>query len=217
MCPEAAKVRAVQTFDPPETKSGVRSFLGLTGYYRRFIPDYASIAVPLTDLTRKSRPNRVVWTPECALAFEKLKAALCSSPVLKSPEWDKTFILQTDASGRGVGAVLSQLKDGSDQPLAYFSRKLLPREERYSTIEKECLAIRLGVQAFHVYLVGRTFVIQTDHRSLEWLDRMKGTNARLTRWSLVLQSYDFRVEYRTGRRNGNADGLSRQWDGINPS
>ena len=116
-----------------------------------------------------------------------------------------------------VGAVLSQLKDGSDQPLAYFSRKLLPREERYSTIEKECLAIRLGAQAFHVYLVGRTFVIQTDHRSLEWLDWMKGTNARLTRWSLVFQSYDLGMEYHTGRRNGNADGLSCQWDGINPS
>ena len=216
--PEAAKIRAIQTFEPPETKSSVRSFLGLTGYYRRFIPDYASIAVPLTDLTRKSKPNRVIWTPECASSFEKLKTALCSSAVLKSPEWDKTFLLQTDASGRGVGAVLSQPgKDGHDQPLAYFSKKLLPREERYSTVEKECLAIKLGVQAFHVYLVGHTFVIQTDHRSLEWLDRMKGTNDRLTRWSLMLQNYDFHVEYRTGRKNGNADGLSRQWDGINSS
>ena len=159
----------------------------------------------------------MVWTPEFASAFKKLKAALCSSPVLKSSEWDNTFILQTDASGCGVGVVLSQLKEGSDQPLAYFSRKLLPREEWYSIIEKECLAIRLGVQACHVYLVGRTFVIQRDHRSLEWLDRMKGTIARLTHWSLMLQSYNFRVEYYTGRKNGNANGLSRQWDGINPS
>ena len=172
--------------------------------------------MPLTDLTQKTKPNQVVWTPECAAAFDQLKEFLCSSPVLKSPDWDKPFILQTDASNRGVGAVLSQPDaDGSDRPVAYFSRKLLPREERYSTIEKECLAIKLGVQAFQVYLIGRTFTIQTDHRSLAWLDRMKDANARLTRWSLLLQSYTFNVEYRAGGKNGNVDGLSRQWDCIN--
>ena len=216
VCPESAKIEAVQNFEQPTTKTRVRFFLGLTGYYRKFIPDYATIAAPLSDLTSKAKPNQVVWTPECADAFDRLRHILCSFPVLKSPEWDKPFILQTDASGRGVGAVLSQAgDDGGDRPVAYFSRKLLPREERYSTIEKECLAIKLGVQAFHVYLVGCTFVIQTDHRSLEWLNRMKGMNARLTRWSLMLQNYDFRIEYRTGRKNGNADGLSRQWDSIN--
>ena len=214
VCPEAAKIQAVRSFEQPVTKSGVRSFLGLAGYYRKFVPDYAAIAAPLTDLTRKSKPSHVVWTPECDDAFNQLKDSLCSSPVLKSPEWDKTFVLQTDASGRGVGAVLSQAgEDGSDRPVVYFSRKLLPREEKYSTTEKECLAIKLGVQAFHVYLIGRSFVIQTDHRSLEWLDRMKSSNARLARWSLMLQSYDFRIEYRAGHKNGNADGLSRQWDG----
>ena len=214
--PESVKIEAVRSFEQPTTKTRVRAFLGLTGYYRKFISDYAAIAAPLTDLTRKSEPNQVVWTPECATAFDRLKNSLCSSPVLKSPEWNKTFVLQTDASGRGVGAVLSQNgEDGGDKPVAYFSRKLLPREERYSTIEKECLAIKLGVQAFHVYLVGQPFVIQTDHRSLEWLDRMKGANARLTRWSLMLQGYDFRIEYRTGRKNSNANGLSRQWDSIN--
>ena len=98
-----------------------------------------------------------------------------------------TVVVQTDASERGVGAVLSQQSvDGQDHPLAFFSKKLLPREQRYSTVEKECLAIRLGVQAFRVYLLGRTFTIQTDHRALQWLDRLKDTNARLTRWSLAL-------------------------------
>ena len=113
----------------------------------------------------------------------------------------------------GVGAVLNQLdEDGNDHPISYFSRKLLPREERYSTVEKECLAIKLGVQSFRVYLLGRPFIIQTDHRSLEWLDRLKENNARLTRWSLSLQPYQFRVQYRPGKANANADALSRAGD-----
>ena len=154
VCPESAKIEAVRNFEQPTTKTRVRSFLGLTGYYRKFIPDYATVAAPLTDLTRKTKPNQVEWTPECAAAFDQLKDSLCLSPVLKSPDWDKLFILQTDASDRGIGAVLSQPDaDGGDRPVAYFSQKLLPREERYSTI-KECLAIKLGVQAFHVYLSG---------------------------------------------------------------
>ena len=135
---------------------------------------------------------------------------MCTTPVLQSPDFSKEFILQTDASDRGVGAILSQHDgDGYDHPTAYFSRKLLPREERYSTIEKECLAIKLGTEAFRVYLLGKPFVIQTDHRSLEWLDRLKANNSRLTRWSLSLQPFQFRVEYRTGKSNGNADALSR--------
>ena len=128
------------------------------------------------------------------------------------PDFSKHSALQTDASERGVEAVLGQVgNDGLDHPVAYFSRKLLPREEKYSTIEKECLAIKLSIQAFHVYLMGRDFRVQTDHRSLEWLNRMKDMNARLTRWSLFLQSYCFTIEYRTGRSNGNADALSRAW------
>ena len=104
VCPEAAKIDAVKNFEQPATKSQVRSFLGLTGYYRKFIPGYATVAVPLTDLTRKAKPNQVPWSPECSTAFIRLKQALCSSPVLKSPDFEKTFILQTDASDRGVGA-----------------------------------------------------------------------------------------------------------------
>ena len=118
--------------------------------------------------------------------------------------------MQTDASDRGVGAVVCQRDDtGDEHPVAYYSRKLLPREERYSTIEKECLAIKLGIQAFRVYLLERPFVIETDHRSLEWLDRLKGHNSRLTRWSLELQPYDFKVRHRAVRDNQNADALFR--------
>ena len=150
------------------------------------------------------------WDSECNRAFEKLKEFLCSTPVLWSPDFTREFVLQTDASDFGVGAVLSQFDDeGTDHPIAYFSRKLLPREQRYSTVEKECLAIKLGTQAFRVYLLGRQFTIQTDHRALQWLDRLKETNGRLTRWSLALQPFQFKVQHRAGKANANADALSR--------
>ena len=208
--PEESKVKSVKSFPTPKTKKNVRTFLGLTGYYRKFIPDYASIAVPLTELTRKSAPCTITWNAECEKAFQKLKDLLCCSPVLSSPDFNREFVLQTDASEFGVAAVLSQYdKNNEDHPIAYFSRKLLPREQRYSTVEKECLAIKLGVQAFHVYLLGRPFIIQTDHRSLEWLNRLKDNNARLTRWSLSLQPFQFCINHRPGKANSNADALSR--------
>ena len=208
--PDPDKRRAVQEFPIPETKKQIRSFLGLTGYYRKFIENYSIIAAPLSDLTKKMLPERIRWTRECEQAFAKLKESLCESPILKSPDFSKQFLLQTDASNRGAGAVLSQLDDsGHDRPIAYFSRKFLPREQRYSTIEQECLAIKLAVEVFNMYLVGRHFVIQTDHRSLKWLNSLKENNSRLTRWSLALQPYSFEVVHRPGSANGNADALSR--------
>ena len=131
-----------------------RVFHVLTGYYRRFIPNFASLAAPLTDLTRKRAPMRVSWSKECEQAFKSLKGCLCSDPVLRSPNFEKQFILQTDASNRGIGAVLSQCdKESQEHPVAYYSRKLLPREERYSTIEKECLAIKEAIHHFRTYSI----------------------------------------------------------------
>ena len=208
--PESSKVEAITRFTTPQTKREVRTFLGLAGYYRKFIPDFATIAAPLTDLTRKNAPNLVSWSPASEGAFTELKSRMCSSSILQSPDFTKPFVVHTDASERGVGAVLSQLDDdGNDYPVSYYSRKLLPREERYATVEKECLAIRLAVHAFRVYLLGRPFTIQTDYRALEWLDRLKDNNSRLTRWSLSLQPFQFTVQYRKGAENGNADALSR--------
>ena len=190
-------------------KTEVRAFLGMTGYYRRFIANYTEITSTLTDLVKKSAPNKVLWSDECNSAFTTLKKLLCSSPVLSSPDFSREFILQTDASDRAVGAVLSQVnKIGEEHPVGYFSRKLLSREERYSTIEKECLAIKMGVEAFSVYLLGRDLVIQTDHRALQWLNTLKDNNPRLTRWSLTLQAYLFSVRHRPGATNSNADALS---------
>ena len=208
--PEPSKVLVVKQFEAPKTKTQVRAFLGLTGYYRRFIPNNAAVALPLTELTKKMAPTNVTWTAKCEAAFQELKRLLCSTPVLASPDFEKPFILQTDASEYGVGAVLSQRDaQGCDHPIAYFSRKLLPREVRYSTVEKECLAIKLGMETFRVYLLGRKFTVETDHRSLVWLNKLKESNSRLTRWSQALQPFNYSVVHRAGLSNGNADALSR--------
>ena len=123
-----------------------------------------------------------MWNEGCQRAFETLKKALISEPVLSSLDVSKTLIVQTDASDRGVGAVLSQVQeDGQEHPVGYCSQKLLARELRYSSIEKECLAIKLALDAFKVYLLGRKFVVQTNHRALEWLEKLKENNARLCR------------------------------------
>ncbi len=208
--PEGSKILAIEKYPVPVTKKQVRSFLGLSGYYRRFIPNYATIAYSLTELTRKVNPERIEWAEECSKAFEELKRILMSKPVVSSPDFSKSFVLQTDASEVGVGAILSQAdKEGLDHPVAYFSRKLLPRERKYSTVEKECLAIKLGVEVFWVYLYGKPFQIQT---ALQWLDSVKDSNNRLLRWSLMLQPYTFTIQHRKGVDNANADCLSRiEW------
>ena len=208
--PDQQKIAGVQSYPVPATKKNVRAFLGLVGYYRRFVPDFASIATPLTNLTKKRYPEKVVWDDACEGAFQKLKAALVAKPVLKVADPTEPFVLQTDASNFGLGAVLSQNgDDGCEHPVAYASRKLLPREVNYAVVEKECLAIVWALKFFHVYLYGQEFAIETDHKPLSWLDRMKSTNARLTRWSLQIQPYRFEMRYRKGTDNGNADGLSR--------
>ncbi|XP_071818156.1 uncharacterized protein [Apostichopus japonicus] len=180
--PEECKVEAIINWPTPLTKTDVRSFLGLTGYYRKLIPDFSQIASPLTDLTKKSKPTVIEWTEGCEQAFLSLKKLITCKPVLKSPDFEKDFILQCDASERGIGSVLSQIgEDGSEHPIIYISRKLSRSEEVYSTIEKECLAIVWAVQKLYVYLFGRNFLIQTDHKPLVWLDQMKLHNKRLTR------------------------------------
>ena len=212
MKPDSEKVKAVVEYPRPITKTHIRSFLGLAGYYRKFIPNFAEIASPLTDLTKKSAPVNVVWNDECEQAFQLLKQTLVSVPVLNSPDFSNDFVLQTDASNRGLGAVFSQKgKDGEEHPVMYLSRKLLPREENYPIIEKECLAIVWAVQKLHKYLYGRLFTIQTDHKPLTWLEQMKGSNRRLVGWSLLLQPYKIKVEHKPGTNNNNADALSRMY------
>ncbi|XP_044843600.1 uncharacterized protein LOC123349509, partial [Mauremys mutica] len=170
--PLVGKVQALADCPTPTTKRQVRQFLGLAGYYRRFIPQFASIAAPLTELLKKNSPRQVRWTAECEVAFQTLKDRLCQEPVLYSPDFDKPFILQTDASKTGVGAVLSQDMEGGDHPVIYLSRKLFPRERNYSVIEKEALAVKWACDALRFFLLGAPFTLVTDHAPLQWLMRM---------------------------------------------
>ncbi|CAJ0945859.1 unnamed protein product [Ranitomeya imitator] len=201
--PEPDKVGVIVNWPTPVTKKQVMSFLGTAGYYRRFVQHYSSLAKPLTDLTRKKLPHIVNWTDGCEGAFQALKTALCNDPVLKAVDSSRPFLVQTDASEFGLGAVLSQV-DSEDQehPVLYLSRKLLPREVAYSTIEKECLAIVWALQRLQPYLYGHTFTVVTDHNPLRWLNAMCGTNGRLLRWSLALQQFDFTIEHKRAKSMG---------------
>lgn len=212
--PLTAKIDAVANYKKPVTKKDVLAFLGLTGYYRRFIPMYASIAAPLSDATRKEHPNKVLWTEAANEAFSTLKQALSQEPVLQAPRIGETFCIQTDASLRGIGGVLSQKDElGRDRPIAYFSKKFNAAEQKYATVEQECLAIVRTIQHFRPYLAGVPFEVETDHACLRFLHAFKDTNSKLTRWALLLQEYSFSVRHKPGVKNGNADGLSRQaWD-----
>ncbi|KAG6922970.1 hypothetical protein G0U57_000322, partial [Chelydra serpentina] len=149
------------------------------------------------------------WTRSCEDAFQELKASLCRGPVLYSPNFDEGFILQTDASEVGLGAVLSQDVDGQDHPVLYISRKLFPREKNYAVVEKEALAVKWACDALRYYLLGNPFILVTDHAPLQWLNRMKDNNMRIQRWYLALQPYAFTVRHRAGKDHANADFLSR--------
>ncbi len=211
--PQIDKTAAVAACPSPKTKKEVRQFLGLAGYYRRFVPNFSDLTSPLTDLTKKEAPDPVQWTELCQQALTKVKAALCGGPLLHSPNFDLPFLLQTDASDRGLGAVLAQVVGGEERPVLYLSRKLSKRETRYSTVEKECLAIRWAVLTLRYYLLGREFTLCSDHAPLQWLHRMKDTNARITRWYLALQPFKFKVVHRPGAQMAVADFLSRNGGG----
>ena len=208
--PQEAKLCAIQNWPRPVTKKQVRGFCGLCSYYRRFIHHYSTLAAPLTDLTTKKHSRMVQWTPAAEEAFCNLKRALCSEPVLTSPDFSKEFVVQADASEVGLGAVLTQISEGEEHPVLYLSRKLEPREMNYSTVEKECLAIKWALETLKYYLLGRRFTLVTDHSPLQWMAKNKETNGRVTRWFLSLQPFNFSVIHRPGRHHGNADALSRR-------
>ena len=207
--PMEDKLGKIAEAKPPTTKKQLRSFLGLAGYYRKFVPNFATVAKPLTDATKKHLPNTVSWNPELQSSFDQLKSMLTSQPVCILPDMQKKFVLRTDASDYGLGAVLLQEQGGDLKMVACGSRKLSGAEIGYSTIEKECYAIVWGVGKFSPYLHGKEFVIQSDHRPLEYLQGMKAKNRRLMRWALQLQPYSFVIQAIPGAENVGADFLSR--------
>ncbi|CAF4511126.1 unnamed protein product, partial [Didymodactylos carnosus] len=209
--PDPEKLRAVRDFPVPFKVKGVRSFLGLTGYYRRFIRSYATIAEPLLKLIRVKHSPIFVWTPECQDSFEELKQKLITSPVISYPDFNYPFILQLDASDYGLGAILAQKvpTEGDEHVIAYASRTLSETERKYSPTERECLAIVWGTQHFRPYLEGRPFEVWTDHKSLVWLRNLKDPTSRLARWGMKLDAYDMVIKHRSGAANQNVDTLSR--------
>ena len=209
VCPAQLKVQAVRDFVMPTTKKGIRQFLGLAGYYRRFISHFADHTYLLTEATKKTSPERVLLSPELYDEFVYIKDALCVVPSLTLPVSTDEFLLQTDASGVGLGAVLSVTRDGAELPVAFFSKKLLPRERAYSASELEGLAVVSAVIHFTPYLITHPFVIETDHHALTFLTSAQHQNARIARWALKLQPFTFSVRYRRGSLHLNADALSR--------
>ena len=198
----------VGEFRIPQNRTEVRSFLGLTGYYRRFIPKYAFISKPLHDLTKETVTFK--WEEEHNQAFELLRLKLTSPPVLAFPDFARDFTVSTDASGVGVGCVLKQLdENGRERVVAYGSRVLRPEEQRYSATEREFLALRYATQVFRPYLYGRKFTVMTDHQSLTHLKKMRNPNGRLQRWNIDLLDFTFDVVYKPGKTNTDADTLSR--------
>ncbi|KAL4367666.1 hypothetical protein GQ457_05G008100 [Hibiscus cannabinus] len=201
---DPAKVLAITNWPRPTTISEVRGFLGIASYYRKFIRGFATIASPISDLLRKGL--QFEWTDMAQAAMDKLKQCLSSAPVLGLPDFTKDFQVETDASGQGIGAVLTQ----AGRPLAYFSQKLCSRMQQASTYSREMYAITQAVAKWRQYLVGRKFVILTDQRSLRELTQQVIQTPEQQRWLSKLIGYDFDIQFRPGKLNGAADALSRE-------
>lgn len=201
------KIKAVQEWPVPKNVKDVRSFLGLTSYYRRFIHHYAEKAKPLHQLTEKNK--QFIWSEDCQNSFETLKAALIQAPILAYPSQNDHFILDTDASNYGMGAVLSQMQEGCEKVVCYFSKAFSGPQRKYCVTRRELLAIVLSIKHFHHYLYGRKFTVRTDHGALRWLLHFKNPEGQMARWLEILSAYDIEIVHRAGRSHQNADSLSR--------
>lgn len=203
------KTFAIREYPNPRNEKELRRFLGMSNYYRKFIKNYATIAAPLYYLTRKGVNWK--WEELEKEAFESLKKVLTSTDVLANPDFERPYLLHTDASELGMGAVLSQVQNGEEKPIAFASQHFTVREKKYSTIEKEAAAIVWAMNKFHVYLYGAKFRILSDHQPLKWLYQRRDAVGRLGRWQCRLMEYDGleEVEHIKGKDNEVADTLSR--------
>jgi hypothetical protein len=206
--PDPAKIDKIKNFPVPTNLTQLRAALGLFSYYRKFIKDFSRMAKPMTLLLRKETP--FLWTNKQQIAFDQLKKRLITAPVLKYPDFEQSFVIFTDASGVGLGAVLSQKDEqGKEGVIAYASRSLNQAEQNYSVTDQECLAVVWAIKHFQHYLGLRPFTIVTDHSALKWLKTSKIPTGRRARWIMFLQQFDFDIVHRPGKTNANADALSR--------
>jgi hypothetical protein len=205
--PDPGKVEAVLHFPTPRNVTAVRSFLGLTRYYRKYIKGYSSLVGPLFELTRKDVV--FAWNVNCEQAYQALKAALVDAPVLTRPDFRRTFWLDVDWSPKGVGAILSQKEGKFERVVAYASKSLINTQRRFHPMEGECYALIWGIMHFKQYLHMKHFILRTDHKPLEWLATVSDTHGRRGRWVGMLQDFSFKILHRPGLKHMNADALSR--------
>ena len=199
---DPAKVNDIVEWVEPKNVSEVRGFLGITGWYRVFIKDYAVIAAPLTGLLKKG--IRIEWNQKLQESFERLKEIVTTAPCLKLPDFSKEFEVVTDASGIALGGVLTQ----EGRPVSFTSRKLKPYESNYATHDLELLAVIHALKVWRHYLLGRKFKLVTDHKSLKWIFTQPNLNMRQRRWIKILHEFDFDIVYRPGKENVIVDALS---------
>ena len=204
---DPGKVSTVRDWPTPRSTTEVRSFVGLCAYYRRFIRNFSQVAKPLHRLTEKN--VKFSWSDNCQSAFEELKVRLTSAPILTYPNERDEFTLDTDASDKAMGAVLSQVQDGAEKVIAYGSKTFSRSERNYCVTRKELLAVVYFTKYFKQYLLGKHFIIRTDHGSLRWLMNFKDPQGQTARWLEVLSTYDFTIQHRPGNTHRNADVLSR--------
>lgn len=205
---DPSKVQAMLEIPSPTNVGDVRRFVGTCSWYRRFIPNFSTILAPITALLRKS--TKFCWTDECDESFRSVKELLVSAPVLSCPDYSLPFQIQCDASGFGIGAVLSQPQtEGGEKVISYLSRSLSRAERNYSTTERECLAVLWAVEKLRPYIEGISFTVVTDHHSLVWLQKLQDPIGRLARWSIRLQQFDFKIIHRKGSEHVVPDLLSR--------
>lgn len=204
------KVSAVQNFPIPKNTTEIKRLLGLVGWYRRFIKDFATIASPITDLLKgRKKGQAITWSEQADKAFIEIKKRLTNAPVLACPDFSKPFFIQTDSSDTGLGAVLFQEIEGFEHPIAYASKTLNKCQRKYSVSEKEMLGLIFGIEQFRGYVEGTKFTVITDHSALIWLHSLSNPTGKLARWALKLSQFDFKVIHRKGSLNVVADALSR--------
>ncbi|KAL8121324.1 hypothetical protein AgCh_018164 [Apium graveolens] len=201
---DTTKIEAIINWERPKTPTEVRSFMGLAGYYRRFVQDFSKVATPLTKLTRKNQ--KFEWDKKCEESFQELKNRLVSSPVLVLPDDQGNFVIYSDASYKGLGCVLMQ----HDKVIAYASRQLKPHEEKYPMHDLELAAIVFALKIWRHYFYGEKCEIYTDHKSLKYIFTQKELNMRQRRWLELIKDYDCIINYHPGKANVVADALSRK-------
>jgi len=192
--PNPRLVESIRNWKEPTNVKEIQQFVGLCNYYRQYIQNFSDMAAPMTRLTQKKTPFK--WDVSCQNSFDDLREALCSAPVLAYPQNEGEFILDTDASDVGVGAVLSQMQNGVERVIAYASKKLNKCQKKYSVTRRELLAVVTFTNHFRHYLLGRKFLLRTDHGSLQWIFNFKDPVGQVARWLESLAQYHFKVQHR---------------------